>query len=69
MAAVQEAEIASFYRRKVVPRLQGVTDRCVRAEVCLYTSTPSEEFVIDTTRESEDVLLVSVRPHALNFCS
>jgi glycine/D-amino acid oxidase-like deaminating enzyme len=57
--SVSAAEVKGFYERKVLPRLRGVKENCVRAEVCLYTSTPSEDFVIDTSRECEDVLLVS----------
>lgn len=56
---VSSEEIASFYKRKIVPRLKGVTSNCIRAEVCLYTSTPSEDFVIEAHRESDDVLMVS----------
>ena len=57
--AVSPAEIAAFHRRTVAPRIAGISDRCVRAEVCLYTSTPDDHFLIDTAPDSDRVLIVS----------
>ena len=57
--AVGAAEIACFYERKVRRYLRGVTPTCVRAEACLYTTTPDEDFLIDVHDDSDDVLLVS----------
>ena len=62
---VSAEEIESFYERKVVPRLAGVGRECVRAEACLYTSTPDEHFLIDTHERSENVLLLSACSGAL----
>ena len=62
---VSAKEIESFYERKVVPRLAGVGRECVRAEACLYTSTPDEHFLIDTHDRSDNVLLLSACSGAL----
>ena len=62
---VSAEEIESFYERKVVPRLAGVGRECVRAEACLYTSTPDEHFLIDTHERSDNVLLLSACSGAL----
>ena len=48
-------ETADFHRRLIAPSIDGITDRCVRAEVCLYTSTPDDHFVIDADPRSEMV--------------
>lgn len=52
-------EIADLHRRLVAPRLAGVSDRCVKAEICLYTNTPDDHFLIDTDPENEQVLYMS----------
>lgn len=56
---VSANEIAEFHQRLVAPRIDGVSDRCVRAEVCLYTNTPDDHFLIDTMPGSDRVLLLS----------
>lgn len=56
---VTAAEIADFHRRLVAPRFNGISDRCVRAEVCLYTNTPDDHFVIETDPRSDRVVVVS----------
>lgn len=57
--AVTDDEIRSFHERFVAPRLDGVTNNCVRAEVCLYTNTPDDHFLIDHHPESEHVVYAS----------
>lgn len=52
-------EIASFHERMVRPRLAGITDRCIKASVCLYTNTPDDHFLIDTHPDHHDVTVVS----------
>lgn len=39
--------------------LHGVTDKLVHADVCMYTHTPDDHFVIDFHPESERVILAS----------
>ncbi|MFT7646493.1 MAG: sarcosine oxidase [Candidatus Poriferisodalaceae bacterium] len=56
---VTREEIADFHARLIAPRLGGVSDRCVKAEVCLYTNTPDEHFLIDFAPDSEHVLFAS----------
>jgi len=56
---VSEEEIASFHRDFVAPRISGVTPNCVRAEVCLYTNTPDEHFLIDADPRSDRITLMS----------
>lgn len=56
---VSPSEVVDFHRRSVEPRVSGVSSRCVRAEVCLYTNTPDDDFLIDTTPSSDRVVVVS----------
>lgn len=57
--SVSPEEIADFHERLVAPRLRGVTDRCHHATVCLYTTTPTEDFLIDTDPRSDRIAIVS----------
>ena len=57
--AVTGAEAADMYHRLTVPRLKGLRDRQLHAEVCLYTLTTDEHFVVDFHPESERVVLTS----------
>lgn len=57
--SVSPEEIAAFHRRNVAPRVAGISDRCVAAEVCLYTNTPDDHFLIDTSPESDRITVVS----------
>lgn len=52
-------EIDDFHRRLVAPRLAGVTSNCIKAEVCLYTSTPDDDFFIDTDPRSDRIMVMS----------
>ncbi len=56
---VRPAEIQAMFERFVAPRLDGVTDRCLKAEACLYTVTPDEHFLVDFHPDSDRVLLAS----------
>lgn len=56
---VTQADIDSFYENYVTKRLTGVMPNCVKASVCLYTSTPDEHFIIDHHPKSERVVVVS----------
>lgn len=55
--SVAAEESAGIFQNYVSGKLNGVGERCVRSAVCLYTSTPDSNFVID--RLDENVLLAS----------
>jgi sarcosine oxidase len=48
-----------MYAKHVRDRLFGVSGRCVRAEACLYTTTPDSRFLIDRHPESERLIVAS----------
>ncbi|MCY3832672.1 MAG: N-methyl-L-tryptophan oxidase, partial [Chloroflexi bacterium] len=54
-----EDEAADMYHRLTVPRLKGLREKQVHAEVCLYTLTSDEHFAIDFHPGSERVVLAS----------
>lgn len=56
---VSDREAADFHRRLLAPRFSGITDRCVRAEVCLYTNTPDDHFMIDSDPRSDRITIMS----------
>lgn len=54
------------YVRERIPKLGNAT----HAEVCLYTETPDEDFIIDTHPECEDILIAAgFSGHGFKFCS
>jgi len=55
--SVTDEEASRVFKSYVSGRLTGVGERCVRSAVCLYTSTPDSNFVIDWL--DENVLLAS----------
>jgi sarcosine oxidase len=56
---VSPPEIADMYATHIRGRLWGITDRCVRAETCLYTATPDSRFVIDRHPDSDRIIVAS----------
>lgn len=56
---VTEAEKADMFHRLTVPRLRGLREKCLHAEVCLYTLTRDEHFVIDFHPASQRVVVAS----------
>ncbi|MCY4146096.1 MAG: N-methyl-L-tryptophan oxidase [Chloroflexi bacterium] len=56
---VTPAEIADMHQRLTAQRLRGTTERLLRADVCLYTVTRDEHFIIDFHPESRRVVLAS----------
>lgn len=56
---VSQEEINAMYGEYIEPYLQGVTGRCLRTSICLYTSTPNRDFIIDQYPDSESIYLVS----------
>ena len=56
---VTEAEKADMYHRLTKPRLKGLRERSLHAEVCLYTLTQDEHFLIDFHPATERVVVAS----------
>jgi sarcosine oxidase len=56
---VSPAESADMYATHVHGRLRGVSDRCLRAETCLYTVATDSRFLIDRHPESDRVIVAS----------
>ena len=56
---VTEKETKAVYATYVAPHVAGVTGRCLRTAVCLYTVTPDFGFVIDAHPQSERVIIAS----------
>ncbi|MEM7798301.1 MAG: N-methyl-L-tryptophan oxidase [Chloroflexota bacterium] len=48
-----------FYTEIASQRIRGLTPHCVKAAVCLYTSTADDHFVIDSHPDSENILVAS----------
>lgn len=56
---VHAQEVQRIYREFVQRRVAGVQARCLKSDVCLYTNTPDENFIIDFHPESERVIVAS----------
>lgn len=56
---VSHAEMTAFYEQRVAPRFHGLSGRTVRSEVCLYTNTPDDEFLIEADPRSDRVVIMS----------
>ena len=56
---VTPEEIAEVHRRHVRGRLAGVSERCVAAAACVYTTTPDSHFIVDRHPETDRVLIAS----------
>lgn len=56
---VTDEEAADMYHRLTVPRIKGLRDKQLHAEVCLYTLTADEHFVLDFHPASERVVVTS----------
>ena len=52
-------EQQSIYNAYLRDRLPGISDRCVTAATCLYTTTPDSHFVIDAHPENERIIVAS----------
>lgn len=57
--SVTQAEIDTFYNTHVAPKFTGITRKCVRAEVCLYTNTRDDHFLIDSDPRSDRITVMS----------
>lgn len=56
---VSHAEQQAFHQRFIAPHVSGITSNCVRAEVCLYTNTPDDHFLIDADPRSDRITVMS----------
>lgn len=56
---VTTEESDDMYYRLTQPRLKGLGHNLIRAEVCLYTVTPDEHFIIDFHPDSARVVIAS----------
>jgi len=56
---VTDAEAAAVHAAHVRGRLRGLSPRCHRREVCLYTVTPDFGFVVDTLPGAPQVVIAS----------
>lgn len=56
---VSQTEIDAFHRDFVAPKVDGISPRCVKASVCLYTNTDDDHFLIDVDPRSDRVLAMS----------
>jgi len=56
---VTDAEVESVYAEHIVNRLPGLSPRCIRSKVCMYTVTPDSGFVIDFDPENPNIIMAS----------
>ena len=56
---VSAAEIETMYSRYVQGRLKGLSSRCLKAATCLYTSTPTSDFILDRHPEHPNIIVAS----------
>jgi sarcosine oxidase len=52
-------EVDEMYERWVRPRLPGLSGRCVKARVCLYTVTEGSRFIVDRLPSMANVIVAS----------
>ena len=57
--AVSDAEIAAMCSEYIGPHFPGVSSKCVRSATCLYTVTPDAKFIVDQSRDCENILFAS----------
>jgi len=56
---VHAHEVERMYHNFVARRVSGILPRCLKTDVCLYTTTPDEHFIIDFHPENERVIIAS----------
>ena len=56
---VTDEETKAVYATYIAPHVSGVTGKCLRTAVCLYTVTPDFGFVVDAHPQSERVIIAS----------
>jgi len=56
---VRAEEKRSMYNDYLRNRVPGISDRCVNAASCLYTTTPDSNFVIDVHPNNDRIIIAS----------
>ncbi len=56
---ISQEEAQRIYNQYIADHLPGLSDHCLRAVSCLYTSTPDNDFVIDTHPEHSNIIIAS----------
>ena len=56
---VSSDEERTMFNNNLRDRLPGISDRCVTAATCLYTSTPDSNFVIGVHPDNERIIIAS----------
>lgn len=56
---VTPEEVTNFYQRLTKTRLHGVRETLIHADVCMYTVTADEHFILDFHPESDRVVVAS----------
>lgn len=57
--SVHQSEIDRMYNELATRRINGLRHEVLKTDVCLYTNTPDEHFVLDHHPESDHVLIAS----------
>ncbi len=56
---ISDDEVATFHARHVAPKFDGISTRCIKREVCLYTNTPDDHFLIEADPRSDRITVMS----------
>ena len=56
---ITDEEVAAFYATHVAPRIGGITPRCVKRAVCLYTNSRDDHFIIEADPRSGHLTTMS----------
>ena len=61
--SVHQHEIDHMYNHFIKQRIDGISERCIGAEVCLYTVTQDEHFLIDYGRDGRTLVVSACSGH------
>ncbi len=56
---VSDKKVNAVYQRYIKHKIEGVTNECIKKDVCFYTVTPDANFIIDFHPDSTSILFVS----------
>ena len=56
---ISDSEVAEFHARHVAPKFDGISTRCLKREVCLYTNTLDDHFLIEADPRSDRITVMS----------
>ena len=56
---VSDSEKHEFFEKHLASKIDGIRPDCLRAEVCLYTNTVDDDFLIDRDARSDRILVMS----------